>query len=105
MASFGTVVLNLASVHIKDVEYVDCVQQCFRRENNKELTVQCVLEWPALFLLDHYSPRRCCLWIGVTPTKREFSPLHSLYSEDSLYKQKNHSHSPQERGGQILTLQ
>jgi hypothetical protein len=28
-ASFVTAVLNLASVHIKDVEYVDCVQQYF----------------------------------------------------------------------------
>jgi hypothetical protein len=55
-ASFVTVVLNLASGHIKDIEYVDCVQQYFRQENNKEFTVQCVLEEPALFLLDHYSP-------------------------------------------------
>ena len=44
-ASFVTVVLNLASGHIKDIEYVDCVQQYFRQENNKEPTVQCVLEW------------------------------------------------------------
>ena len=51
MASFVTVVLNLASVHSKDVKYVDCVQQYFRQENNKELPVQCVLEWLALFLL------------------------------------------------------
>ena len=43
MASFVTVVLNLVSVHSKDVKYVDCVQQYFRRENNKELIVQCVL--------------------------------------------------------------
>jgi hypothetical protein len=104
-ASFVTVVLNLASVHSEDVKYVDCVQQNFRRENNKEFTVQCVLEWPALFLLDHYSPLRCCLWIGVTSTEREFPPLHSLYSADLLYKQNNCSHSSQERGGQILTLQ
>ena len=86
-ASFVTVFLNLASVHIKDIEYVDCVQQYFRRENNKELTVQCVLEWPALFLLDLYSPRRCCLWIGVTPTERRF-PLSTAYIvADLLYKQ------------------
>ena len=51
MASFVTVVLNLASVHSKDVKYVDCVQQYFRRENNKELTVQRLLMWQALFLL------------------------------------------------------
>ncbi len=73
-ASFVTAVLNLASVHIKDVEYVDCVQQYFCQENNKELTVQYVLEWLALILLDHNSPRRCCLWIGVTPIEKEFSP-------------------------------
>ncbi len=41
----------LASVHSKDVKHGDCVKQYFRRENNKELTVQCVLMWPALFLL------------------------------------------------------
>jgi hypothetical protein len=73
-------VLNLVSVHIKDVEYVDSVQQYFRQENNKELTVQCVLELLALFLLDHYSTRRCCLWIGVTLTEREFPLPHSLCS-------------------------
>ncbi len=65
-ASFVSVVLNVASVHSKDVENVDGVQQYLRRKINKELTVQCVLEWPALFLLDHYSPQRCGLWIGVT---------------------------------------
>jgi hypothetical protein len=43
--------LILASVHSKDVKHVDCVQQYFPWENNKELTVQCVLMWPALFLL------------------------------------------------------
>jgi hypothetical protein len=36
-ASFITVVLNLASVHSKDVEYVDCVQQYFRQETSKNL--------------------------------------------------------------------
>jgi hypothetical protein len=79
MASFVTVVLNLASVHSKDVKYVDCVQQYFRRENNKELIVQCVLKWLAfLFLLYHDSPWRCCLWIDVTPTEAEFPLPHSL---------------------------
>ena len=77
-ASFVTVVLNLASVHSKDVENVDCAQQYFRRENNKELTVQCVLEWLALFLLDHYSPRRCCLWIEVTPNWEGIPPPPQL---------------------------
>jgi hypothetical protein len=33
------------------VKYVDFVRQYFRRENNKELTFQRVLMWPALFLL------------------------------------------------------
>ena len=41
----------LASVHNKDVKYVDCVHQYFRRENNKEITVQRLLMWQALFLL------------------------------------------------------
>jgi hypothetical protein len=78
MASFVTVVLNLASVHRKDVKYVDCVQQYFQRENNKELIVQCVLKWLAFFLFLLYpdSPRGCCLWIDVTPTEGEFP--HSL---------------------------
>jgi hypothetical protein len=42
---------SLALVHIKDVEYEDCVQQYFSAENNKELTFPRVLLWPALFLL------------------------------------------------------
>jgi hypothetical protein len=104
-ASFVTVVLNLASVHIKDVEYVDCVPQYFWRENNKELTIQCVPEWPALFLLDHHSPQRCCLWIGVTPTERKFPSPTAYIVGDLLYKQNILSFSSQERGRQILTLQ
>ncbi len=65
MASFVTVVLNAASVCSENVKYADCVQQYFWRENNKELTVHCVLEWSALLLLDQDSPRRCCLWNEV----------------------------------------
>jgi hypothetical protein len=45
------------------------VQQYFQRENNKELTIHCALDWSALFLLDHGSPRRCCLWNEVTPNE------------------------------------
>jgi hypothetical protein len=104
-ASFVTVVLNLASVNIKDIEHVDCVQEYFWREKNKELIVQCVLEWQALFLLDHYSPRRCCLWIEVTPTEKEFSPSTAYILADLLIKQNNHSYSSQKKGRQILTVQ
>ena len=53
----------------------------------------------------HYPPRRCCLWIEVTPTETVI-PLSSAYIVvDLLYKQNIRSHSSQERGGQILTLQ
>jgi hypothetical protein len=77
-ASFVTVVLNLASDHSKDVKYVDCVQQFFRLK--KKSLLSNVLEWPALFLLYHDSPRRCYLWIDVTQTEGEFPLPHSLYS-------------------------
>jgi hypothetical protein len=53
---------------------------CSSRENNKELTIHCALDWSALFLLDHDSPRRCCLWNEVTPTEGVLPLPHSLYS-------------------------
>ncbi len=41
----------------------------------------------------HDSPGRCCLWIEVTPTKKEF-PLSTAYIvADLLYKQNISSHS------------
>ena len=48
MASFAVLKSKL-SLH-KDVEYTDKMQQNFRQENNKGLTVHYVLEWSALFL-------------------------------------------------------
>ncbi len=54
MASFVTVSWIATSVCSEDVKYANYVQQCFWQENNKELTIHYVLEWLALFLLDHY---------------------------------------------------
>ncbi len=53
----------------------------------------------------HNSPRRCCLWIEVTPTENEF-PSPQLIEWGIYYISGNiRSRSSQERGGQILTLQ
>ncbi len=53
----------------------------------------------------HDSPRRCCLWIDMTPTDGEFPSPTAYIMAALLYKQNFCSHSSQERGGQILTLQ
>jgi hypothetical protein len=53
----------------------------------------------------HDSPRRCCLWIDVTPTEGEFPSPTAYIMAALLYKQNFCSHCSRERGGQILTLQ
>jgi hypothetical protein len=58
----------------------------------------------ALFLLDHDSTWRCCLWNEVTPTEGVLPLPHSLYSSCLLYKVCIWFPSWQERGRQILTL-
>ncbi len=68
------------------------------------LTVHYELECSALFVLDHDSHRRCCLWNEVTPTESVPPSPQAFVTFSSLYKWRIWFHGPPQRGRWFLTL-